>query len=259
MFLLTVTASGETIYKATDTTAYQGIFMNGDIFLNMPLYTASPDERVGIVYKVSDVCQGDNNYVQYEIDETIGEIYKLSDSVYCIKGDNIEAGLRYNDGNIEIYSLTGSSDIPEGTYVQVSNSGANTDPKTIWLNIPQSQIDININGSKISFEQAPFIDNGTTMVPMRAIFEALGADVDWNNAAKTVTAVKGEIRISLTIDDNTAYINEKSVSLDSKPVIKSGTTMVPVRFVSEALGATVDWNASDKSITITTNENSQND
>lgn len=112
------------------------------------------------------------------------------------------------------------------------------------------EINIILNGTALSFSQPPYIEDGTTMVPMRAIFEALGAEVNWNNSTKTITATKNGTKIVLTIDNKTALINGKSASLAKAPLIKEGSTMVPLRFVSESLGAKVDWDNTTKNITI---------
>lgn len=74
------------------------------------------------------------------------------------------------------------------------------------------------------------------MVPLRAIFEALGATVDWNDATQTVTSTKGNTTISLTINNPTMYVNGTSVALDSPACLVGARTLVPVRAISEAFG-----------------------
>ena len=109
-----------------------------------------------------------------------------------------------------------------------------------------------IDGEKIGFEAEPFITNGTTFVPMRAIFEKLGASVEWNGDTRTVTSRKDGIIISLTIDSKTAYKNGAPCELLEAPVIKDDFTMIPLRFVAESLGCDVAWEDSTKTVTITT-------
>ncbi|ASA26613.1 hypothetical protein B9T62_35820 [Paenibacillus donghaensis] len=79
------------------------------------------------------------------------------------------------------------------------------------------------------------------MVPMRAIFEKLGATITFNQQTQLITAVKDGTTIKLTIGSKTAYVNGKAVPLTVKAQTIKNTTMVPLRFVSEALGATVNW------------------
>lgn len=111
-------------------------------------------------------------------------------------------------------------------------------------------IKILLNGKAMTFDAEPYIENGTTRVPMRAIFEGLGADVDWDSETKAVTAAKGDTVIRLTIGSSTALVNGSESALLVPAEIKSGRTMVPLRFVSEALGARVDWDGDTKTISI---------
>jgi hypothetical protein len=98
-----------------------------------------------------------------------------------------------------------------------------------------------LDGQPQSFEQSAVFKDGSTLVPLRGIFEKLGAKVDWDNDTRTVTATKGDIAIKLKVGANFAYVNGRSVTLAAKAEIINGSTMVPLRFVSEALGAEVKW------------------
>ena len=99
---------------------------------------------------------------------------------------------------------------------------------------------VQLNGVRIVFSVQPVIANGRTLVPVRAIFQALGASVDWNEQTETITSTKGDTTISLTVGSNSAILNNRSVQLDEPPEIIDGSTMVPLRFISEAFGATVN-------------------
>ncbi|AOZ92595.1 hypothetical protein PNBC_16790 [Paenibacillus crassostreae] len=122
----------------------------------------------------------------------------------------------------------------------------------------QSQVDaatpisIYINGNKVSTDQAPVIVSNRTLLPLRAIFEGLGANVNWNQKTKVVTATRGGNTIILKLGAKTATINNKTVTLDVPVQSIKGRILVPVRFVSEALGEDVVWNSSTKKVTITT-------
>ena len=113
-------------------------------------------------------------------------------------------------------------------------------------------ITVNIEDSPLSFDVEPFIEDGTTFVPMRAIFEALGASIDWNGETRTVTSVKDNNEISLTIDSNIASKNGITRLLRQAPKIVSDYTMVPLRFICESLDCVVYWDAETKTIDITT-------
>lgn len=92
-----------------------------------------------------------------------------------------------------------------------------------------------------NLDVAPVIRSDRTMVPMRFIGEALGAQVDWEDASRKVTYSIDDIKIELFIGKKTARLNGKNITLDVDPVIVSERTMVPLRFVGEYMGATVDW------------------
>ncbi len=111
-------------------------------------------------------------------------------------------------------------------------------------------INVFLNEEWLGFEQPPVIRNGSTLVPMRAIFEKLEAEVVWNQQTRSVTATKQGSKITLTIDNKTAYINGNAMNLDTAPTLINGYTMVPLRFVSESLGAEVKWDAKTRSVFI---------
>jgi len=109
--------------------------------------------------------------------------------------------------------------------------------------------------TKIDLDSPPVIKNSRTLLPMRAVAEALGAQVNWNEAARKVTITSTGTSIEMWIGKNLAYTNGKQVLIDPQnknvvPEIINGRTMVPVRFVAESLGATVSWDEKTKTITI---------
>lgn len=113
-----------------------------------------------------------------------------------------------------------------------------------------SDITVNLDGKSVSFDVAPQIINDRTMVPMRAIFEAMGADVEWDEASRTITSVKADTTIKMTIDDDKMYVNDNEITLDSSPVIIDDRTLVPVRAIAEAFGAAVEWDGDTKTVDI---------
>ena len=132
--------------------------------------------------------------------------------------------------------------------------------KSIWWIMPptyvfaQISISVTVDGALLSFDVPPTIRNGRTLVPMRAIFERLGATVDWNAASRTITARTSDQTIQLTIGSTTAIVNGSRVNLDVAAEIMNDRTLVPVRFISESLGAHVDWRADTRTVVITTGE-----
>ena len=97
---------------------------------------------------------------------------------------------------------------------------------------------------------APEIKNDRTMLPIRIIAEALGAKVTWNEAEQKVTIAEDDLTIEIFIGQPFATVNGKPVQLDAPAYIANDRTYLPLRFVAENLGATVEWNAADSSVTI---------
>lgn len=116
----------------------------------------------------------------------------------------------------------------------------------------EREISVFLDGKKILFPTPPIIKNDTTLVGFRAILEQLGADVSWNEQTREVTANKEDLCIVLTIDSRIAYVNGKEHLLLAAPEIINGSTMIPVRFVSEQLGLSVAWNEAFRQVEITT-------
>lgn len=114
----------------------------------------------------------------------------------------------------------------------------------------QSNIKVKINDQVLYFDVNPVIDNGRTLVPLRGIFENLGADVQWIAQTSTVLATRGDTRVKLQIGNANAYVNDQVIPLDVPAKIVDGSTLVPVRFISESLGATVDWENSSSTVLI---------
>ncbi|MCE5222892.1 carboxypeptidase regulatory-like domain-containing protein [bacterium] len=108
-----------------------------------------------------------------------------------------------------------------------------------------------VNNQSVVLEAPPVIMNGRTMVPLRFIGEAFGAKVDWEASKKEINLLLDTIQLTLRIGQKTAYKNKQPLPLEAPPVIMNGRTMVPLRFIGEAFGAKVDWEAKTKEIKIT--------
>jgi competence ComEA-like helix-hairpin-helix protein len=108
-----------------------------------------------------------------------------------------------------------------------------------------------VDGAALTFQVPPRVEQGTTLVPLRGIFESLGATVVWDGATQTVKASKADTQIQLKIGSTTAYRNGQAVTLAVPGKVINGSTLVPLRFVSEALGADVKWDGPTQTITIT--------
>lgn len=102
-------------------------------------------------------------------------------------------------------------------------------------------VDLYVDTAKVETDTPPTVVNGRTLVPVRAIFEAIGATVTWDAATSTATGIRGDTIVSIQIDNTTAYVNGESRTLDVPAQLINGRTMVPARFISESMGCDVTW------------------
>lgn len=112
-------------------------------------------------------------------------------------------------------------------------------------------IQIYVNDELIPSDVEPTIMNDRTMVPIRVISENLGAEVVWNKNTRTVTVIYGSMHLALPIDSDHAVMNEMKIPIDSPAVILNERTMVPLRFIGEAMGVDVEWINETRSVIVT--------
>ncbi|MGQ7280577.1 N-acetylmuramoyl-L-alanine amidase [Brevibacillus thermoruber] len=112
----------------------------------------------------------------------------------------------------------------------------------------EEPVNLMINGQAVQPDVPPLIQNGRTLVPIRVIAEGLGADVKWDEAARTATIKRGGQKLVLTLDSTAALVNGKQVKLDTPPVVRQQRMLLPLRFVAESLGVTVGWNESSRTV-----------
>ncbi|MEK4272618.1 stalk domain-containing protein [Paenibacillus sp. FSL R7-0026] len=133
--------------------------------------------------------------------------------------------------------------LPETSEETGSNTSSGTTDKTIT---------VTLDGKSITFpDQDPLQQSGRVMVPVNAILEAMGAEVTWDKTAKTVTAVLNDQTLVLKIGSSTATVNGETLEIDAPAIIQNSRTLVPVRFISEGLGLTVDWDQTAAQVSLT--------
>ena len=118
----------------------------------------------------------------------------------------------------------------------------------------QDEIRVYVDNTQIIFDVQPQLIGGRTMVPMRAIFESLGATVSWDETSKTVTAYNEAYLVEATIGQKTIKVNGQEKQMDISPMILDGRTLVPARFVAESFNCDVAWDGKNKIVNITTAE-----
>ena len=187
---------------------------------DITMISAGRDHSVGLKSDGTVVAIGNGNYWQRDVDE-------WSDITYIAAVDNGTAAIK-NDEQFYNYLIH---------------------------EMEKDSITVTLNGKKIIFDPVlcslPIMENDRVLVPMRPMFEALGAVVEFDEETQTVSATKDDISISLQIGSNILYKNGEEIPLDvPAKILNRRWTMVPVRAISESFGATVDWNEGEKTVII---------
>jgi len=112
-------------------------------------------------------------------------------------------------------------------------------------------ISVKVDYSALTFDQMPFIQNGSTYIPLRGITEVTGGQVTWEDATQLITIVKDGKKIVFKLGDSIAYVNgvKKDIPVS---MLKNNRTMIPIRFVSENLGLNVQWNQDEYTVYVFT-------
>lgn len=115
---------------------------------------------------------------------------------------------------------------------------------------PAPYVKVFVDGQLISFDVPPMIQSGRVLVPLRGVFERLGAVVAWDPATQTVLAARADTEVALQIGNPQARINGQVAMMDVPAMVVSGRTLVPLRFVSQVLGSQVSWDAATATVQI---------
>ena len=113
------------------------------------------------------------------------------------------------------------------------------------------KIHVIIDGAAVNFDVAPQIIDGRTMVPVRGIFEAVGAEIYWDGSTGIITSVTADGSIiKMEVGSTGIYVNNTAFTMDTAPMIVGGRTLVPARFVAVATGKSVEWDQRSRSVII---------
>jgi N-acetylmuramoyl-L-alanine amidase len=180
---------------------------------------------------------------------------------YALKGDILD--LLNDEGEwYKVKNADGTICYIAAYLTEQAANSSGTSPGANQQNSTNQQPSLNnsapkvyFNNNQLIFDVDPIIDNDRTLVPLRAIFEAMGAIVDWNQATKTVTAIKDNTMVVLTIGSTQPTVNGQIWPLDVPAKIIQDRTLAPLRFVGEAFGGTVNWDSATRTVYITSNNN----
>lgn len=174
---------------------------------------------------------------------------KLGDKTYAKNSENVFGDI--NDSDVD----AGEFDRDYVTKVKVATvvtpAEGNVSAETVTLTIGSSTM--KVGDKEVALDAAPFIEasTGRTYLPLRAIANAIGASsVEWDNATRTATVVKGGLVAQMTIGQNQYVLNGAKIGMDGKAQIVSERTFLPIRALGNALGANVEWDAATQTVTI---------
>ena len=234
----------DTLYFSTDETAEEVEFAEGDdvIVVSTSLLNTRDIKFADVVVKKeADTLQ---NVFLNTFDMEEGRLISADGNLVL----NVENPEEYAGKKLLVFYTIQTMSLPPQTPPE--RIVVIDEPETVTISFNIGDAVLNINGEKIEVT-APYIaGEGTTLVPLRVISEAFGAEVKWDGETKSVKIVDGETEISLQIASNTAVVNGEEKTLDAAPELTNDTTMVPLRFISETLGAEVGYVHDTQSITV---------
>ena len=112
---------------------------------------------------------------------------------------------------------------------------------------------VSVDGQTVDFpDMQPRFMNNHVMVPLRGVFERLHANVDWNGKLQQITCVKDDATVQLYLGSNEAKVNGEKILFDAPATLSHGRTLVPLRFLSQALGAKVEWDDASQTVKVMT-------
>ncbi|NLD50513.1 MAG: hypothetical protein GX660_25505 [Clostridiaceae bacterium] len=235
------------------------------VISSVPAFAVGKAEEEARIVAVGTAASGNSLVDEYvsSIETKLQVLEMVVDTVSKQYGeDSKEAGdakekVKVLENYIEILKTGNIAALKE----IVKKEGNNVDlEKYNWLGALLSKagsgISIFVDGTEPVFGSGvtPMVEEGRTLVPFRAVAECIGAEVLWNDKLKKVTVKKGDRLVELTIGSKSAFVNTKLVELDVPAKIVEGRTVLPLRFVSESLDATVTWIPDGKVIVIKDNK-----
>lgn len=160
----------------------------------------------------------------------------------------------HNSGTTNSSSKSTSTKSSSTSTTKSTSTKSSTNSKKTTPNKGYTTVDITliVNGSIVPLDQKAVIVNGTVLIPLKNMFDALGATLEWDQSTKKITAYKGDTTVELTVDSTAARKQDKALTLQAKPIVINGYTMVPARFAAESFDAVVEWDSQSSTITITT-------
>ncbi|MFB5674734.1 stalk domain-containing protein [Paenibacillus terreus] len=229
---------------------------NGVYFTSTPkVEVTSGDAKVTNVRRASD-----DNRVLFTIDSD-----STTASTITVSGVTIDLDRTVPEGDIvldvrgsavsetEAYTKWADNDAAAKVAIATVSTPAPND-QTLKTVFTINSTSYSVNGETRTADVAPYIENSRTFLPVRYVADALGVgpkDILFDKATSTVTLIKGDRVASIKLNTKTMVINGTTITMDVKAVTKNNRTMLPMSYVAQALGATVDYDATSKTVTVT--------
>lgn len=189
------------------------------------------DVELNLSYKESDVSNQNYEDINCEIVQGFVKV-KTEHTENTVKNDKaIDTDINY------VGKLPDNKEVDQPSIVNTTDE--------IW---------VLIDNERVLFDQQPIIKQDKTLVPMRAIFEKLGAKIYWDDSTKTAIAEKNGVVIKIQIDNNIMKKGDEEIVLDVPAQLLNSRTLVPIRAISEAFGCKVDWIGEIRTVTIVTSK-----
>jgi len=184
-----------------------------------------------------------------------GDFYLSNDNVYFVKIGRPDG---YTASEILYYDVRSIYEYGDDIVIDMGHSAYNI---SLRLTVPKQDIYdeldaqksapyVQVGGNILGFDQPPVIQDGSMLVPMRFLFEQMGASVGWDGATQTVTAQMASQSVGFKIASTDATVNGQTKTMAVPATIIDNQTFVPIRFLSENLGCTVNWDADTRMATI---------
>ncbi len=184
--------------------------------------------------------------------DAAGDIYLSNDNVYFVKinmqsyvaghGNQYIVRLLYEAGDNIVIEVGELEDLDSSMHDYYHRAYVPKAEVYAQLNAMKEAYYVNLDGTVLGFEQPPVVENDRTLVPMRFLFEQIGAQVEWDENTQTATATRNGDSVTFGINSLSAEVNGQAVQTDVAPKLIGDKTYVPLRFLSENLGFAVDWN-----------------
>jgi|GEM_PF-2147605 len=160
-------------------------------------------------------------------------------------------------GHVYLYKFVAYNSKGEAVYmspavivsiVEVGAGAEDGDGHVIVLQLDNTTA--SVNGQSVTLDVAPFLKDGRTLVPLRFVTEALGANLEWNGKEQSITLRRGTDKMKLVLNSSEALVNGQTVFLDVPAINHKGRTMVPIRFVIENFDLEIEFDNKTRTITI---------